>query len=786
MRPMRAVPPALPMPEPEPLEADARLRSFLDAALDAVVVVDDRGRIAEFNRAAERMFGRDAATVIGCPMAELLIPPRLRDAHDSGFRGAVLNGGGRLLGRRLELPALRADGSEFPVELGLARIDSGGRPMFAAFLRDLSGARRVEDDLRQAEERNRKLVEQLPLVTYIEQLDHASASYISPQIEALVGYTAEEWMSDPNFFGKVLHPDDRDRVLADFAGMHSSRERMDSEYRIIARDGRHIWIHDGAVVVHDDLTGRPLYAQGFMVDITDRKETEEALRDSEQRVRDLLAGIDVIVWDADPDFNFSFVSQRAEDILGYPVEQWLATPAFIVEHFHPDDRERVIALDRAAIATGEDYELEYRILAADGRPLWFREIVRVETDESGRATRLRGVMVDVTAQKRGEEAQTALEHQLRQAQKMEAVGRLAGGIAHDFNNLLTAISGYTNLALGRLGDGDAETRSDLSQIDLASGQAASLTQQLLAFSRQQVMSPKVLDLNEVVGTVDKLLRRLIGEDIELSTSTFGEELPVEADPAALEQVLINLAINARDAMPNGGTLSIDTSRHEIDAAVAGAIQDARPGAYAVVSVIDTGHGIDGEAKPHLFEPFFTTKDIGKGTGLGLATVYGTVQQSDGFITVDSEPGHGAAFHVFLPLSVRSSAPSGDDAQSRVPDGGSETILLVEDAEVVRDLTSKALELEGYRVVAAATPAEALVLADEVYYELLLTDVVMPQMRGGELARQLSAKRPGLKVLFMSGYLDGEALLGEEAPTAFLQKPFRLDELGATVRELLDS
>jgi two-component system cell cycle sensor histidine kinase/response regulator CckA len=644
----------------------------------------------------------------------------------------------------------------------------------------------LEHELRQAETRNQTLVEQLPQVTYIEQLDGQSASYISPQIEELVGYSPQEWTSDPAFFGRVLHPDDRDRVLADFAQMHKSGDRFECEYRLVARDQRVVWIHDGAVVVRDE-AGRPVYAQGFMVDISGRKSTEHALRESEQRFRDLVSGIDVIVWEADPELNFSFVSKRAEDILGYPLERWLSEPKFVTAYIHPEDRAKVMTADQAAIASGEDYELEYRVLAADGRPVWFREIVRVELGEDGHVSRLRGVMVDVTSQKHDEEVRAGLEHQLQRAQKMEAVGRLAGGIAHDFNNLLTVISGYSGLALIELGETHGEISHHLGEIQSASERAASLTQRLLAFSRQQVMSPKVLDLNETVARVETLLGRLIGDDIDLVTVCAGQPLFVEADPAQLEQVLINLALNARDAMPEGGKLTMATALHEIDEATARATPDAHPGAFAVVSVTDTGLGIDDATKLHLFEPFFTTKEVGKGTGLGLASVYGTVRQSDGFVTVESDVGRGASFRVFLPLATAPSAEASDPhpEQNAGATRGSETILLVEDEQAVRELTQQALELNGYRVVAAASPAEALELGDDVHYDLLLTDIVMPQMRGDELARRLGQDRPGLKTLFMSGYLAGEALLGE-AGSAFLQKPFSLGKLTQTVRELLDT
>ena len=246
-------------------------------------------------------------------------------------------------------------------------------------------------------------------------------------------------------------------MLAHFETTHASGEQSECEYRLIARDGSTTWVHDGSVV-RDDQTGKPLYAQGFMVEISDRKQAEQALRESEQRFRDLVSGIDVIVWEADPNFQFSFVSKRAEDILGYPIERWLAEPQFITKYLHPDDRERVVAADRAVIEKSADYELEYRVLAADGRTVWFREIVRVETDNLGNAERLRGVMVDVTSQKLGEDARARLEEQLRQGQKMEAVGRLAGGIAHDFNNLLTAILGYSELLRRR-----AQRRSGLAR-----------------------------------------------------------------------------------------------------------------------------------------------------------------------------------------------------------------------------------------------------------------------------------------------------------------------------------
>jgi two-component system cell cycle sensor histidine kinase/response regulator CckA len=652
------------------------------------------------------------------------------------------------------------------------------------YLVDISEAKQFEADLLEAEARNKRLVEQLPLATYIEHLDRSSASYMSPQIEALVGYSAEEWTSDPEFFSKALHPDDRERVLADFARLHETGEPLECEYRLVARDGTVVSIRDAAVVVRDE-TGRPLYAQGFIVDVSERQAAEDAREESDRRFRDLVAGIDVIVWEADTNLRFSFVSKRAENILGYPIERWLSEPNFAMQLFHPDDRDEIVARDTEQIASGGDYELEYRMVAADGRTVWFREIVRIELVDG--VKRLRGVMVDVTAQKQSDQARFELEEQLRQAQKMEAVGQLAGGIAHDFNNLLTAISGYSTLALDRLDGTQSAVRADLHEIERASERAASLTQQLLAFSRKQVLQPQVLDLNDIVLGLDQLLRRVLGEEIELVKTTARSPLMVEADPAQLGQVLINLAINARDAMPGGGILTIESAEVHIDETDSRASSDLRSGSFAVISVADTGHGIDDATQAHLFEPFFTTKEVGKGTGLGLATVYGIVQQSDGFVTVDSAPGSGATFRVFLPLSAKQPAVEHGPQTPPLP-AGSETILLVEDETIVRDLARTILELRGYHVLVAASPQEAMTLDERgVHFDLVVTDVVMPKMRGGELAERLRSRRPGLKVLFMSGYPDGQDAIGAgDAGSSFLQKPFTVVELGRKVRELLDA
>jgi two-component system cell cycle sensor histidine kinase/response regulator CckA len=378
--------------------------------------------------------------------------------------------------------------------------------------------------------------------------------------------------------------------------------------------------------------------------------------------------------------------------------------------------------------------------------------------------------------------------QLRQSQKMEAIGQLAGGVAHDFNNLLTAISGYSELGLRRLTDNDP-LRRNLEEIKKASTRATSLTRQLLSFSRTEMLQAKVIDLNAIVGDMDTMLRRLIGEDIDLITLLEPSSCQVKADPGQIDQVIMNLAVNARDAMPRGGKLTIETGRVHLDETYALAHLAVESGTYVMLAVSDTGAGMDEETKKHLFEPFFTTKELGKGTGLGLSTVYGIVNQSGGTIWVYSELGQGTTFKVYLPVV---SEPVETEIKTTAPESlqGRETVLLVEDEEMVRKLSREILEMNGYRVLSAANGEEACHVCDSYIGEihLMITDVVMPQMSGRELAEHVVKQRPEILVLYMSGYTDDaivrHGVLDDSMP--FLQKPFTPDSFARKVRELLET
>jgi len=519
----------------------------------------------------------------------------------------------------------------------------------------------------------------------------------------------------------------------------------------------------------------------------ERKQAEDAVRQSEGRFRTLVEQLPAITYVAEPgpEGAWGYVSPQIESLLGFSPDEWMGLSITWWDRVHPDDRERVAEAEREFARNGKPLRQEYRMLARDGRVLWFRDEAvlqkRPSSDAGPAKAVMQGVLHDITEQKR-------LEDQLRQAQKMEAVGRLAGGVAHDFNNLLMVIQGHTSLLTERLAEGTAERRS-VDQIQKSSERAAGLTRQLLAFSRMQVMQPKVLDLNGVVADLGKMLRRVIGEHIELILRYDSNLGRVKADPGQIEQVLINLVVNARDAMPSGGKLVVETCNLALDEAAARRVPSLKAGSYVVLSVSDTGIGMDPETQSHIFEPFFTTKEQGKGTGLGLATVYGIVQQSGGNITVYSQPGQGATFRLYLPrVEEPADRGSGIRPRPKIPKG-SETVLLVEDETEVRELAREALRRGGYAVLEARDGEHALRLAESFAgpIHLLVTDVVMPNMGGPDLAARLQEVRPSIKVIYMSGYSEytsaGHARVGPL--TAFLQKPFSLEMLGRKVREVLD-
>ena len=515
-------------------------------------------------------------------------------------------------------------------------------------------------------------------------------------------------------------------------------------------------------------------------DLSQHQQAEKARADAETKYRMLVEHVNAITYIAEIGINgkWFYISPQVENILGYTPDEWLALSPNWDQHIHPDDLPVVIAAEEQS-RNGFPFQAEFRVRRKDGREVWLSDTAVIVQGSDSHPV-MEGIMVDITERK-------ALETQLQQSRKMEAVGRLAGGIAHDFNNLLTIISGYTELALSRP-NLPGEAHADIERIENASGRAAALVRQLLAFSRKQVLQPKILDLNKIVLNLDSLLRRLMDERIEMVTRVKDDLGKVKADPAQVEQVIMNLVVNARDAMPEGGRLVVETCNTDLDANYAVDHVSVRPGRYVMLAVSDTGVGMDRQTVAHIFEPFFTTKESGRGTGLGLSTVYGIVKQSGGYIWVYSEPGKGSTFKVYLPrVDGVSEAPSAAQAAPRAQ-RGTETILIVEDEEAVRGLIQTVLTEKGYDVIPSLDPQHAEQIAARFPGEihLLLTDVVMPGTSGRELAKRISAKRRGIRVLFMSGYTDNVITSGGmlEEGLAFLQKPFSPAALVQKVREVL--
>jgi two-component system, cell cycle sensor histidine kinase and response regulator CckA len=514
--------------------------------------------------------------------------------------------------------------------------------------------------------------------------------------------------------------------------------------------------------------------------LLDEKQTAEAaLKDAEDRTRFALDAARVGVWESNLENDTTRWSATAEALHGLAPGTFGGTFRAFLDCIHVDDRERVNATILEARLRRTDWTVLYRTRWPDGALHWISETGKTFYDEKGYPVRAAGIALDVTERH-------LLEEQNRQSQKVEAIGQLAGGIAHDFNNLLTAIQGYAELLTTDLG-AESPHQQDLREIRLAADRAASLTRQLLAFSRRQILDPRVIDLRDSLRGLESMLKRLIGEHITVTLRTVGEVACVKADPGQIEQVILNLALNARDAMPEGGSLLIELTNVELDEAYARRHVSVKPGHYVMLAVSDTGIGMDSATQARVFEPFFTTKPEGRGTGLGLSTVYGIVKQSGGNVWVYSEPGQGATFKIYLP---RVEEVVDLASETVAPDvlTGTETVLVVEDEPGVRDLVRKVLERHGYQVLLAASPREALETAQhhDGPIHLLTTDVVLPEMSGRALAQQAAASRPDMRVLYMSGYTDNaivhHGVLKPDTP--FLQKPFTPQALTKKVREVL--
>jgi PAS domain S-box-containing protein len=611
---------------------------------------------------------------------------------------------------------------------------------------------------------------------------------MNPEAERLTGWPEAEARGRP--LDEVFH------ILNE-----ESRATVENPVRRVLREGIVVGLANHSLLIARDGVERPIADSGAPIrdeggaitgvvlvfrDQSEERAAQKALRESEERFSTVFSaspiGISItrIANGQFIDVNDAFLS-----MFGYTREEVIGhTSLELRVYADPEDRDRFVGLLRKE-GRVHDVETKFRRKSGEIGDL----LVSAELIELAGEQYMLALMHDITERKQAEEEHQKLEAQLRQAQKMEAVGRLAGGVAHDFNNMLGVILGYADMALSRLNPADP-LYQDLQEIAGAARRSADLTRQLLAFSRRQTIAPQVLDLNVQMKGMERLLRRIIGEDIALEFALALDLWPVRLDPSQVDQVVANLAVNSRDAMPDGGKLTVETGNMTFDEAYRQTHPWVLPGDYALLTVSDNGCGMDKEALEHVFEPFFTAKAEGKGTGLGLATVYGIVKQNNGFTDIYSEPGQGTTVKIYFPRHRGEAQARPVAAPELAPVGGQETILLVEDEDQLRRLARTLLERLGYRVLEAASPGEALILCEkhEGEIRLLLTDVVMPNMSGKELAERISAIKPGLKTLFMSGYTaDAIAQRGVlEEGIHFLQKPFPLDALAKKVREALRS
>ncbi|HVH68611.1 MAG TPA: PAS domain S-box protein [Gemmatimonadales bacterium] len=669
---------------------------------------------------------------------------------------------------------IRAGAADYIVKHHLERL---GPAVLRAL--DLRRARtdqaRAEEARRQGEERFRALIEHGADAVALIAPD-GTLLFASQSAERLLGFAPGELVGRASL--ERVHPDDIPRVQAALTESGASPGRpLALGFRWRHKDGA--WRYIDAVAVNR--LSEP--AVGAIVvnfrDDTERRQAETALRESEERYRTLVEGVRDVIFALSPEGTITSLNPAFETITGWRREEWVGQP--FERLVHPEDLPHALEL-LGQVVRGELRPVsQFRVRTARGDHRMVEFSATPQLLEQ-RLIGILGIGRDVTER-------VQLEQQLRQAQKMEAVGRLAGGIAHDFNNILTAITGYADLLLDDLSPADPR-RQDVAEVRKASERAAGLTRQLLAFSRQQVLQPKIIDINALVGDLEKMLGRLLGEDVELSTRLDPAAGRVKADAGQLEQVLMNLAVNARDAMPQGGRLMLETSNADLSAGYAADHYPAQPGPYVMIAVTDTGTGMSEETQAHMFEPFFTTKEKGKGTGLGLATVYGIVKQSGGFIWVYSELGHGSTFKIYLPRVADATERAGATAPplERAP-RGTETVLLAEDETPVRAIARQVLERQGYTVLEAPTAEKALAIAAQYSgaIHLLLTDVIMPGMNGRELATRLAHVRPETRVIFMSGYTDDTVMRHGvlELGSTYVQKPFAPDAIARKVREVLD-
>lgn len=740
-----------------------RLAATLENISDGFYTVDHEWRFTFINAEAERMLDRRRDELIGKTLWDAF-PQTLGMSFEHEYRRAVEQN-------------VTADFEEYfpPLTKWFGVRAYPSEQGLAVYFRDVTRSRELTAEL--VNERSRLVTAQAVAKIGSWEGDLSLINNIwSAETYRIFETTPDRFQPTHEGFLQLVHPEDRETVDRAFHDSLRLHEPQRLEHRIVMLDGRIKFVEERWQVFFDEQEN-PVRVTGTCQDISERKQAEEALRLRDRAIQAVSQGI--LVSDPNQQDNpIVFASAGFERMTGYRSDEVTGKNCRFLQG-HDTDPEAISEL-RSAIAEARSCSVEILNYRKDGEPFWNQLVITPVLGPTGKLTHFVGVQTDITERRR-------LEDQFRQAQKMEAVGRLAGGVAHDFNNLLTIISGYSELLLAK-SDLDSDARESVLRISEAGDRATALTRQLLGFSRQSLLQPQVVDLNSLVTESGKMLRRLIGEDI-LYTMVLDPDLrQVKVDPGLLDQAMMNLAVNARDAMPQGGKLTVETGNVQFSDEDVAVRPNCKAGQHVMLAMSDTGIGMPPEVAARIFEPFYTTKEVGKGTGLGLAMVFGIVQQSGGSIEVTSEPGRGTTFKIYLP-AVSDQVTKTEDLDTQFSSRGTETILLVEDDEGVRGLALRCLKKQGYQVLTAMDGRDALrvMKSHAGPLDLVLTDVVMPKLGGPELVRQLKTGSPDLKVIYMSGYTDDAVVRHGliEAEVGFIQKPYTPQELSHKVRQILD-
>lgn len=749
-----------------------RLISVIETSPDFIGIADAGRRVVFINRAGLRMVGLDNLDDARRTFIADYFDSCQRERLDGELMPEIDHMGswtGEFSFRHFRTAAA------IPVHWTVFRLpqtnaDSPGH--FACVARDITQQKQSDLELRSASNLLRAVADGTPDAVFVKD---KLGRYLlcNPATAQFVGRSADEVLGrdDTAIFG----PDDA-RLIMERDRRVMATGKIETEEEALTADGvTRIFLAMKAPYYDGD--GNIAGVIGVSRDITERKQSEELIRFRDRAMQAVTQGI-IITDPLMPDNPIIYASPSVQRLTGYSPAEIVGRNLHFLQGAETDPE--AVAKIRDAVSARRPCTVELLNYCKDGTPFWNELSISPVMDSDGRLIQFVGVLTDVTERHE-------LEEQYRHSQKLEAIGQLAGGVAHDFNNLLTIITGYSELLLNSLTDDDP-SRDALIEISKAGERSATLTRQLLTFSRRQVTTPTVVDLNEVVRDADKMLRRMIGEDITLETHLAPGLALVKADVGQLHQVLLNLALNSRDAMPQGGLLNIRTGVVEIASGCNAEHPGVPPGSYITLVVTDNGEGMDDETLRRLFEPYFTTKEPGKGTGLGLSVVHGAVKQSEGFISVSSQLRGGASFHIYLPRVEQPAWFGRPLGASQSAPGGAETVLLVEDEEALRSLSGNVLRICGYKVIEACNGEDALEIVQQQPVDLLLTDVVMPGMGGRVLAERLLEKWPNLKVLYMSGYTDDAIVRHGVArnEVAFLQKPYLPNALGHKVREVLDS